>query len=134
MANAKPGRLRSSSEIKTLGDHPDDKKPVKVMKGKFGPYIKYQQSFVSIKDIDPSLISLAQCIELIKEKRIQDAQKYINVFNEEDPVIEVLNGRYGPYIKSAGKNYKIPKKVDPKKLSRLDCLDLISNSKKTRKK
>jgi len=98
--------------------------------GRFGPYIKYQQGFVSIKEVDPSLISLAQCIELIKEKRIQDAQKYINVFNEEDPVIEVLNGRYGPYIKSEKKNYKIPKNTDPEKLSRADCLDLIKKSKK----
>jgi len=98
--------------------------------GRFGPYIKYQQSFVSIKEVDPSLISLAQCIELIKEKRIQDAQKYINVFNEDNPVIEVLNGRYGPYIKSEKKNYKIPKNTDPEKLSRADCLDLIKKSKK----
>ena len=98
--------------------------------GRFGPYIKHQNNFVSIKDFDPSEISLQECINLIQEKRIQDAQKYINIFDKEDPVIEVLNGRYGPYIKSGKKNYKIPKNQDPKKLSRADCLDLISQSKK----
>ena len=60
-------------------------------------------------------------------------KKYKHVFDSEEPVIEVLNGRYGPYIKSSGKNYKIPKSIDPKKLSRIDCLDLISNSKKGKK-
>ena len=54
----------------------------------------------------------------------------VTIFDKEDPVIEVLNGRYGPYIKSGKKNYKIPKNQDPKKLSRADCLDLISQAKK----
>ena len=98
--------------------------------GRFGPYIKHQNNFVSIKDFDPSLISLQECIDLIQEKRIQDAQKCINIFDKESPIIEVLNGRYGPYIKSGKKNYKIPKNQDPKKLSRADCLDLINQSKK----
>ena len=98
--------------------------------GRFGPYIKYENNFVSIKEHDPSLISLQECITLIEEKRAQDAQKYIHVFDKENPVIEVLNGRYGPYIKSEKKNYRIPKNQDPKKLSRADCLDLINQSKK----
>jgi len=69
LANAKPGRLRSSSEIKTLGEHPDDKKPIKVMKGKFGPYIKYKSVNATIPDqIDPENIEMDEAIDLIEKK------------------------------------------------------------------
>ena len=98
--------------------------------GRYGPYIKHQDNFISIKEYDPSIISLDECIDSIQQKRLQDAQKNINIFDKEIPVIEVLNGRYGPYIKSEKKNYKIPKNIDPKKLSRADCLDLIAQSSK----
>ena len=98
--------------------------------GRFGPYIKHNKNFVSINDLDPNVINLNQSIELVQKKREQDAQRCINTFDSEEPVIEVLNGRYGPYIKSNKKNYKIPKNNDPKKLSREDCLDIIKNSKK----
>jgi len=111
-----------------------EEKEVNVGIGRYGPYIKFNEGFISLKDLDPLSVSLEECIELIEEKQLFDKQKNIHIFDQEEPKIEVLNGRYGPYIKSAGKNYKIPKKVDPKKLSRLDCLDLISNYKKTRKK
>ena len=117
---------------KTIGQY--ESKEVVLGRGRFGPYIKFNNSFISIKDFDINSITLDQCIDLIEQKKIFDKQKNINVFDSEEPVIEVLNGRYGPYIKSSGKNYKIPKSVDPKKLSRMDCLDLISNSKKGKKK
>ena len=69
LANAKPGRLRSSSEIKTLGEHPEDKKPIKVMKGKFGPYIKYKTVNATIPDqFDPESIEIDEAIDLIEKK------------------------------------------------------------------
>ena len=117
---------------KTIGQY--ELKEVVLGRGRFGPYIKFNNSFISIKDFDINSITLDECIDLIEQKKIFDKQKNIHVFDSEEPVIEVLNGRYGPYIKSSGKNYKIPKSIDPKKLSRIDCLDLISNSKKGKKK
>ncbi len=75
LANAKPGRLKSSSEIKTLGDHPDDKKPVKVMKGKFGPYIKYKTINATIPDqYDPETISMDEALDLIERKLEKDGK------------------------------------------------------------
>ena len=117
---------------KTIGQY--ESKEVVLGRGRFGPYIKFNNSFISIKDFDINSITLDECIDLIEQKKIFDKQKNIHVFDSEEPVIEVLNGRYGPYIKSSGKNYKIPKSIDPKKLSRIDCLDLISNSKKRKNK
>jgi len=117
---------------KTIGQY--ESKDVVLGRGRFGPYIKFNNSFISIKDFDINSISLDECIDLIEQKKIFDKQKNIHIFDSEEPLIEVLNGRYGPYIKSSGKNYKIPKSIDPKKLSRIDCLDLISNSKKRKKK
>ena len=75
LANAKPGRLKSSSEIKTLGDHPDDKKPIKVMKGKFGPYIKYKTINATIPDqYDPETISMDEALDLIERKLEKDGK------------------------------------------------------------
>ena len=109
-------------------------KDVIIGRGRFGPYVKFDNGFISLKEVDPMSATLEQCIDLIEQKKIFDQQKNIKIFDKEDPKIEVLNGRYGPYIKAEGKNYKIPKSTDPKKLSRVDCLDLISNSKKSKKK
>ena len=117
---------------KNIGTY--ESKEVVIGRGRFGPYIKFNNGFISLKEIDPVAVTLQQCIELIEQKKIFDQQKNIQIFDKQDPKIEVLNGRYGPYIKSEGKNYKIPKSIDPKKLSRLDCLDLISNNKKSKKK
>ena len=117
---------------KTIGTY--ESKDVVIGRGRFGPYVKFDNGFISLKDIDPMSATLDQCVDLIEQKKIFDQQKNIQIFDKEEPKIEVLNGRYGPYIKSEGKNYKIPKSMDPKKLSRVDCLDLISNSKKSKKK
>ena len=76
LANAKPGRLKSSSEIKTLGEHPDDKKLIKVMKGKFGPYIKYKSINATIPDnIDPEEILMEEAIDLIEKKLEKTGKK-----------------------------------------------------------
>ena len=78
LANAKPGRLRSSSEIKTLGEHPDDKKPVKVMKGKFGPYIKYKTINATIPEqIDPENIEMDEALDLIEKKQEKMGKKKV---------------------------------------------------------
>ena len=77
--------------------------------GRFGPYVLHNRKYVSIpKDIDPMAITLEQAIELINEKRSNEQKRHIKTF-EEDEKLELLNGRYGPYIAYDGKNYRIPK-------------------------
>lgn len=105
--------------------------------GRFGPYVRYKSTFASLKEEegdDPMTIELPRAIELIEAKLEADKNKYINVFDEEKPVIQVLNGRYGPYIKSGRRNYKIPKEIeDPKALTRQDCLAIMEEAGKKKK-
>ena len=94
--------------------------------GKFGPYIRYGSSYVSIpKTLDPHTITFEQVLELIKEKEQTEANKLIKKFEGELDV-EILNGRYGPYIASGGKNYKIPKNLNPSDLTIEECKNIIS--------
>jgi len=128
-------------EIKDLFKLPRDMglyedKKVVVAIGRFGPYVRHDSKFVSIKEKDgddPLTIELPRCIELIEEKRQADIEKFIKSFNEEEPLIEVLKGRWGPYIKIEKKNVKIPKDVDPLTLTREDCLKLEEIHDKTKK-
>ena len=100
--------------------------------GRFGPYLRYKGKFTSIKktdDEDPLTIKLDRAIELIKIKIQADKDRLINNFDGE-PLIQVLNGRYGPFVQvipEKGKkiNLKIPKDIEPKSLSREDCLSLL---------
>ncbi len=104
--------------------------------GRFGPYIRHDGKFVSIpKDLDPLDITIDQSIELILAKRKADAEKFIKAFDE-NPDVQVLNGRWGPYIKFGKKNVKIPKDTDPKSLTYEDCVELEKKApeKKGRKK
>jgi len=94
--------------------------------GRFGPYIKFGKLFVSIKPEDPFSITLEKALELIEEKKKQEAEKYIQTFEDSD--IQVLNGRYGPYITDGKKNAKIPKDKDPKKLTLEECEKLIAEA------
>ena len=117
----------------------EDKKVVAAI-GRFGPYIRHDSKFVSLKkDIDdPYTVELDRAIELIEEKRKADREKIIQIFEEEEG-LSVLNGRWGPYISYNKKNYKIPKTTDPSKLTYKDCKELIKNpinnkAKKTTKK
>ena len=100
--------------------------------GRFGPYVRYKSTFASIKEKDgddPMTIELDRAVELIEEKLEADKNKFIATFDDEKPVIQVLNGRYGPYIKSGRRNYKIPKDVeDPKTLTREDCLAIMEEA------
>ncbi|MFA6702068.1 MAG: type I DNA topoisomerase [Dysgonamonadaceae bacterium] len=116
---------------RSLGEFRD--KEVVIGVGRFGPYVRHNSKFVSIpKDIDPLEITLDESIELIEDKEKKDKEKLIKSF-EEDPSLEVLNGRYGPYIKFGKLNYKIPKKQNPEELSLDDCRQIIAEADKDQK-
>ncbi|MCH5311772.1 MAG: type I DNA topoisomerase [Prevotella sp.] len=102
-------------------------KPVMVGAGRFGPYVQHNKQFVSIpKTEDPMTLTLDAAIELIEEKRKAEAKKHLKAF-EEDPLLEVLNGRYGPYICYDGKNYKLPKAMHEKarELTFEECMKIV---------
>lgn len=120
---------------KTIGSYEGEDVVVSV--GRFGPYVKHKGKFVSLKkEDDINSITEERAIELIEEKREKDRNKYIKSFEDED--IQVLNGRWGPYISHKKKNFKIPKDVDAKELTLEDCKKIIKESgtkkKTTRKK
>jgi DNA topoisomerase-1 len=101
-----------------------EEKSVVVNIGRFGPYVLHDKKFVSIpKDNDPYAIELEKAIELIENKRVSDANKLIKAFEGNDD-IQVLNGRFGPYIKAGKKNVKIPKGKEPKDLTLEECITL----------
>ena len=107
--------------------------------GRFGPYLRHKGKFTSIKksdEEDPLTIKLDRAIELIKIKIQADKDRLINNF-EGEPLIQVLNGRYGPFVQvtpEKGKkiNLKISKNTDPKSLSREDCLTLLKEQQKNK--
>ncbi|WP_010665160.1 type I DNA topoisomerase [Marinilabilia salmonicolor] len=115
-----------------LGIYEDKKVVVGV--GRFGPYVRHDGKFASLKKgvDDPMTIDLERAIELIEEKRERDNKKHIKSF-EEDKDVQVLNGRWGPYISYKKKNYKIPKDTEAAALSYDDCLKLIAEGDKTKK-
>ncbi|MBD5246731.1 MAG: type I DNA topoisomerase [Barnesiella sp.] len=100
---------------------------VTVAIGRFGPYIKHAGAFTSIpKDIAPEEITIEQAIELINEKRAEASKRIVRTFDE-DPDVQILNGRYGIYIACNKKNYKIPKTVeDPASLTLEQCREIIA--------
>jgi DNA topoisomerase-1 len=112
-------------------------KKVSVAIGRFGPYVRYDSMFASLKkEDDPYSIDLKRAIELIEEKKEADAKKLIKVFDEKEK-IKVQNGKYGPYITHKRKNYRVPKSVDPKTLTFEQCMEIIEkgqNKKSTKKK
>ena len=99
------------------------------MKGRFGPYIKHGDSIVSLpKGADPLKVSLEECVKLLEEeKKKTPLNATLTEFASSG--ISILNGRYGPYIKKDGTNYRIPKGTDASKLTEADCLAIINNSK-----
>jgi len=109
-----------------LGEYEDKKVVVAI--GRFGPYVRHDSKFVSLsKDYDPFTVELDTAIELIEEKREKDRLAVIKLFDEE-PELQVLNGRWGPYLKYKKKNYKIPKTTKAEELSLEDCLKIIKES------
>ncbi|MDA3780301.1 MAG: type I DNA topoisomerase [Bacteroidales bacterium] len=111
--------------------HYEDKVVVAAI-GRFGPYIRHDSKFASLKKgIDnPYKITLKRAIELIEEKKEKDRNKIIKIFDE-DKEIQVLNGRWGAYISYKKKNYRIPKETDPEKMTIKNCLEIIEKNPKT---
>jgi DNA topoisomerase-1 len=150
-AGLKPGQkmndiaLEDALELfklpRKLGETPDGL-PVSASIGRFGPYVRYGDKYASIRgDDDPFTIELPRALELIEEKKIEDANRIIQDF--EDDGIQVLNGRYGPYITDKAKNARVPKDREPKSLTLEECKELLaaaplrgrrSKKKKTAKK
>ena len=95
--------------------------------GRFGPFVRHNGVFVNIKDFDPLEITLDQAVVLIEEKAEAARLALINEFDH-DPVVKVMNGRYGPYFAIGKDNYKLPKVTEAEKLTLEDCLEIASNS------
>jgi DNA topoisomerase-1 len=111
----------------------EDKKIVAAV-GKFGPYLRHDDKFVSLgKEQDPMTINEAEAIKLIEDKREADEKKHIKTF-EENSEIQILNGRWGPYIKFGKNNFKIPKGKEAESLTYSDTLEIIENQPDTKKK
>ncbi|MBN2616244.1 MAG: type I DNA topoisomerase [Bacteroidales bacterium] len=107
---------------------------VTVAIGRFGPYVKHNKLFFSIKkDKNPSSLTLDEAIEIIHEKREAEKNKIIKSFKEDDKV-QVLNGRYGAYLTIDGQNYKIPKDKEAASLSLEDCYEIAKDPKNLPKK
>ena len=105
-----------------------DEKTISTNIGRFGPFIRYGDKYVSLKpEDDPYTLSLERALELIEAKKVADAAKHIKDFP--DTTIRVLNGRFGPYVTDGAKNARIPKDVDPAGLALPDCLTLLENAK-----
>ncbi|HVN98726.1 MAG TPA: DNA topoisomerase, partial [Steroidobacteraceae bacterium] len=92
--------------------------------GRFGPYIKYGAKYVSLKEDDPYTVTLERALEVIAAKALADANRIIQDFPEDK--IQVLNGRYGPYITDTTKNARVPKDRDPKTLTLEECKALLA--------
>ena len=123
---------------RTLGDYEGE--TVIIGSGRFGPYIKMGDLYVSVpKGEDAMNITLERSIELVEAKRQAERERHIKKF-EEEPELEVLKGRWGPYIAYKGNNYKIPKNKHDKaaELTLTECMDIIkaegSKAAKKRKK
>jgi len=102
----------------------EDGLPVSASVGRFGPYIRYGDKYVSMKEDDPYTVELPRALELIAEKIIADANRLILDFEAEG--IQVLNGRYGPYITNKEKNARVPKDREPKSLTLEECIELLA--------
>jgi DNA topoisomerase-1 len=134
-AGLRPGQKMNDIDLKTalelfklprkLGETPDGL-AVSASVGRFGPYIRYGDKYVSIRgeDDDPYTIELPRALELIEAKKIEDANRIILDFEEEG--IQVLNGRYGPYITNKAKNARVPKDREPKTLTLEECKELLA--------
>ena len=104
--------------------------PLTASIGRFGPYVKYGSSFVSLgKTYDPMLITEEEAIALIEDHKQKESKKHIAAFGD----IEVLNGRFGPYIKQGKNNYKIPKGTNPETLDEAACREIIAKASKSSK-
>ena len=110
---------------RTLGEYEGE--TITVSTGRFGPYIRHNGKYVSLpKEYAPQTVSYDEAVALIEKKREEEKNRLIKSFPENGD-LEILNGRFGPYIAYKGKNYKIPKGTKPEELSNDDCLKIIEN-------
>ncbi|MDH3811149.1 MAG: DNA topoisomerase I [Gammaproteobacteria bacterium] len=132
-AGLRPGQKMNEIDLATalelfklprkLGETADGL-PVSASVGRFGPYIRYGDKYVSMKEDDPYTVELPRALELIAEKIKADAERLILDFEEQG--IQVLNGRYGPYITDKQKNARVPKDREPKTLTLEECIELLA--------
>ncbi len=132
-AGLRPGQKMTDIDLETamelfklprkLGET-EDGLPVSASVGRFGPYVRYGDKYVSMKEDDPYTVELPRALELIAEKIIADANRIILDFEAEG--IQVLNGRYGPYITNKEKNARVPKDREPRSLALEECIELLA--------
>ena len=116
---------RAEAVSESIGEY--EGKPVTTGKGRFGPYVKFEDKYISIpRNESLAGITLDRAIELIQAKRLAEANKYIKEFPE-NPAVKVMNGQYGPYLPVGKRNVRIPKDVDPASLTLDDCLKLAGD-------
>ena len=118
---------------RTLDDFEGE--PIIIGAGRFGPYVQHNRKYVSIpKDIDPLSITREEAIDLIEKSRDQEKQRHVKSF-EEDAELEVMNGRYGPYICYKGKNYRMPKAMHERaaELTYEECMEIVNTPVKAKK-
>jgi DNA topoisomerase-1 len=114
---------------RTLGEH--DSLVVKANVGRFGPYIQHGKVFASIpKGEDPMTITFERAVEILVAKQEADANKIIKTFAE-DETMQLLNGRFGAYLKIGKDNFKLPKGTEPEKLTYEECVEISKNQKST---
>ncbi|MBW4051656.1 MAG: DNA topoisomerase I [Proteobacteria bacterium] len=110
---------------RTLGENAEGETVVANI-GRFGPYVKYGSKYVSLKEDDPYTVTLERALEVIRLKQEADANRIITDFGVDD--IQVLNGRYGPYVTDGKKNAKVPKDREPKSLALEECRTLLAQA------
>ena len=111
---------------RSLGESPEGEK-LTVAIGRFGPYVKYGDKYVSLGIHDPYTVDKETVLKLVAEKKEIDSKRLILNFNAQG--IQVLNGRYGPYVTDGNKNARVPKAVEPNTLGLEDCIELLKNAK-----
>ena len=113
---------------RTVGEY--EGKTITIGAGRFGPYIFHNKKYVSLpKGADPLTFTLEDSIKLIEDKRKEEKERHLKKF-EEDAKLEVLNGRYGPYIAYDGKNFRLPKNLHERaaELTYEECMEIINNT------
>lgn len=110
---------------RALGETPEGE-PMLVGIGRFGPFVKYGSKYASVKDDDPYELTRERALEIVAAKKLADANRLIREWPEAG--IEILNGRYGPYITDKEKNARIPKDVEPTSLTLEQCKELLENA------
>ena len=111
---------------KVIGEYEGE--PLTVANGRFGPYVRHKAKYYSLpKDMDPLSCTQEQAIQLIQEKHASEEKSLLKTFAE-DAELQIRDGRFGPYMKYKGENYKLPKGIDPQSLSYEDCMKIVSEA------